>query len=710
MTRSDDYGGIDRFRIIAAFLIVGIHTYPLSDINEFLNFGVVNIFARIAVPFFLMVTGYFILPRFIWEGNAKFPTNFVKKTGLIYAGATLLYFPVSIYAGHYSSGNIISVFAKNLLFDGTFYHLWYLPALIIGVALIYTLSCKMPFSALCGLSVALYIFGLLGDSYYGFTMGVPFLKTVYDAGFNVFSYTRNGLFYAPVFLVMGAAARKKEKRMKTQTSIICFIVSTVLMLAEGFTLRNFAFQRHDSMYISLLPSMYFLFQILLSQRGKSSLFIRCVSLWVYILHPLFIIIIRGAVKLIGLTDLLVENSVIHCFAVCLTSFTTAAIITAVYERIKKKPFKQGRAWIEINMNNLRHNVRILQKALPNNCSLMPVVKANAYGHGAVHVCKELNQIGIYCFCVASVMEGVELRKNRIKGDILILGYTHPKDIYLLKRYRLTQTIINLEYAVLLNGFGKRLNVHIKVDTGMRRLGERSEDIYNILQIFNYRNLSITGIYTHLCTADSDENKDKAFTRTQEERFNRVLSSVKENGLKLPKTHIHSSYGVFINKNECLHDYVRVGIALYGVLSNRGDEEKHNADLSPVLSVKARVSMVKMLFKGESAGYGLDFTAENDMQIAVLTIGYADGIPRSLSSGAGQVIIGNHKVPIIGRICMDSMLVDVTGAEGVCIGETAVVIGKGDDVEINACDVAEQTETISNEILSRLGTRLERVVV
>jgi serine/alanine racemase len=235
MNTSREYGGIDRFRLFAALLIVGIHTFPLSSVSETLNFGFVNIFSRIAVPFFLMITGYFVC------GNAKPPLGFLKKTGFLYAGATLLYLPVSIYAGYYSNGNILTAAAKNIIFDGTFYHLWYLTALIIGVLLFYALSRKFSLNVIFILTIILYIFGLLGDSYHGLTSEIPFLKAVYDMGFSIFSYTRNGLFYAPVFLAMGATTAKIKKPFAKRTSLIGFIISMILMLAEGFTLRHFDF-------------------------------------------------------------------------------------------------------------------------------------------------------------------------------------------------------------------------------------------------------------------------------------------------------------------------------------------------------------------------------------------------------------------------------------------------------------------------------------
>lgn len=369
----------------------------------------------------------------------------------------------------------------------------------------------------------------------------------------------------------------------------------------------------------------------------------------------------------------------------------------------------ARAWIELDMNNLRHNINIMRSLLPDGCQLMAVLKANAYGHGAVEIARELNSNGIRAFCVASVLEGVELREHGIEGEILILGYTHPTQFYLLRKYSLMQTVIDYEYAKALDDYGEELIVHVKIDTGMHRLGERSDNVDQILQIFKYKNLVIDGIYTHLCAVDSDRQIDRNFTQKQIDNFNWVLSRIQKQGFSLPKVHIQSSYGIF-NRSDLSFDYARVGIALYGMLYTLDDTEKYNIGLRPVLSVKARVSTVKTLFAGEAVGYGLAFKAPHNMKIATITFGYADGIPRCLSCGIGHVLINGQKATIVGRICMDQMMVDVSGIEDVKQGDIAVIIGKSDKTEITACEIAEQAGTVSTEILSRLGRRLERVVL
>ncbi len=378
-------------------------------------------------------------------------------------------------------------------------------------------------------------------------------------------------------------------------------------------------------------------------------------------------------------------------------------------KFQKEHLKSERAWIELDMKNLRHNANALQKLLTPNCLLMPAIKANAYGHGAVLIAKELVRLGIRSFCVASVSEGIELRRNGICGELLILGYTPPEQAALLHKYHLTQTVVDSTYAKILNEYGIKLKVHIKVDTGMHRLGERSEHIEEISSIFYCKNLTVTGIFSHLCTAESVTKADRNYTITQAERFQDTVALLQKRGCSCGKVHLLASYGL-MNYPQFAGDYARIGIALYGVLSTREDLTMCPVELKPVLSVKARIAVIKELYAGEGAGYGLQYTADTDRRIAVVSIGYADGIPRALSCGGGSVLVHGCKAPIIGRICMDQMLIDVTGIPDVKSGDSVVLIGKSGSCEITAYDLAEQCGTITNELLSRLGSRLNRIPV
>lgn len=369
--------------------------------------------------------------------------------------------------------------------------------------------------------------------------------------------------------------------------------------------------------------------------------------------------------------------------------------------------RRGRAWIELNMGNLAHNVKQFQKLLPRQCALMPAVKANAYGHGAGPVGHALMEMGIRDYCVASVCEAVELRESGIDGQILILGYTAPCQFHDLAEYDLTQTVVDLAYARILDEYGHPVRVHVGIDTGMRRLGERSEDVENICRIWELGNLKITGVYSHLCASDGDSEEEKAFTRKQIAEFEAVVDALHTRGISGFRTHLQGSYGV-LNYPKLRYDYARVGIALYGVLSMEGDRTVADIELKPVLSLKARITCVKTLHEKEALGYGLTYKAKEEMKTAAVSIGYADGIPRELSN-KGCALVNGHRAAVIGRVCMDQLLLDVSRLPKVSAGDEVVFIGRSGDEEIRACEVAESAGTISNEILSRLGNRLPRVV-
>lgn len=739
-----NYGGLDLFRLAAALLVVAIHTSPLTSVNGEADFFFTRVLARIAVPFFLMVTGHFMLAELSPGGTAFFPDRrsfltprlkkYLLRLSLLYGASILLYLPVGIYAGHYrelTSGGLL----RMLLFDGTFYHLWYFPACILGVLLVSLLARYLTLWNITVISAVLYVIGLFGDSYFGLAEKVPVLNGMYAALFQISSYTRNGVFLAPLFLVLGVwAGQSPAGRVLFRNTdpspsadadasapktmpvyILGLILSFCAMTAEAFILHRFHLQRHDSMYVFLIPVMFFLYRCLLAAPVPSKKILRTASTWIYVLHPAFIVVIRGAAKLLHLTGLLVDNSLLHYLAVCLLSLCAGFVMTwltglispHLHKNAADTPCREGtgRAWIELDSAALEHNLRFLQSCLPENCRLMPAVKANAYGHGAEQIAGELNRLGIQDFCVACVSEGINLRKAGIKGQILILGCTHPDQFSLLGRYHLTQTVVDMEYARRLQQYGRRLHVHIAVDTGMHRLGIRCEDVEQIAAVYRMKNLTVDGIFTHLAASDSDTEEDRAFTESQILAFYQVTDALEAKGCPCVGLHLLSSYGI-LNYPKAAADYVRPGIALYGVLS-RPDELPPNS-LLPVLSLKARVASVRTLHPGESAGYGMAFIAYRKTRIAVLSVGYADGLPRELSSGRGHVLIHGKKAPVIGRICMDQTLVDVSEIPEVSRQDTAVLIGCSGPERITAQELAEQCGTITNEILSRLGSRLPRI--
>ncbi len=712
MSKSKAYTGIDYFRCIAAFLVIAIHTSPLSAYTESGDFILTRIVSRVAVPFFLMTSGFFLISRYAYNGDKL--KKFIKKTALIYGISIVIYIPLNIYNGYFSMDNLIPNMIKDILFDGTMYHLWYLPAVMTGAALGWVLVRKAGFRKAMAITLVLYGIGLFGDSYYGMIDEVPLVKGFYDNLFEISDYTRNGIFFAPVFLVMGGMAADKAPRISLKKSLVGFGISLLLMLCEGMLLHRFDLQRHDSMYIFLLPCMYCLFSVLTYWRGLEREVLRTSALVIYIIHPMMIVAVRLFAKLFGLEALLIYNSLIHYLAVSIVSVVFSVIFALLLKSLRSKrrtafPSEKDRAWIEINLDNLRHNVKMLHKAMPEHCELMAVVKANAYGHGIYEIAVCMNQMGERAFAVATIDEGIKLRQYGIWGEILILGYTNPARAKELHRYDLTQTLIDYDYALVLSQQGYRVKAHIKIDTGMHRLGFDKEEVQKITEVFAMKNIKVCGIYTHLCASDSLDAKDVCFTNMQLEGFYKLLERLRERGIRIPKVHIQSSYGL-LNYPDLKCDYVRAGVSLYGVLSSPNDKTRLQLDLRPVLSLKAKVVLLREVRAGESVGYSRGFAVKRNSLIAMLSIGYGDGFPRNLSFGKGYVLINGYQAPIVGKICMDQLAVDVTEIPHVKVGMTATLIGKDGNKEIPAPMVAENSESITNELLGRMGQRLSIVTI
>ncbi len=366
----------------------------------------------------------------------------------------------------------------------------------------------------------------------------------------------------------------------------------------------------------------------------------------------------------------------------------------------------ARAWCELDGAALAHNFAVLRAALPAGCKLLPAVKANAYGHGAVPTARRLRRLGAAGFCVACAAEGAALRKAGVAGEILVLGYTAPADLPLLRRWRLTQAVVSGPYAAALAACGRRLRVHVAVDTGMHRLGLPVDDLEGVLKVFSYKTLAVTGIYTHLCTDDTLAAVDRAFAERQLAAFDGLCRALAVRGQTVPPRHVQASTGILRHPG-LQYEAARPGIALYGVLSGAEATARWGKALQPVLSLRCRVAAVHTLAAGEGAGYGLAYRAAAPAVLAVLTVGYADGVPRALGGGAGTVLLHGRRAPIVGRVCMDQLFADVTGIPGVCPGDAATLIGRDGAEALTACEVAAAAGTISNELLSRLGPRLAR---
>ncbi|WP_097015698.1 serine racemase VanT catalytic subunit [Anaerocolumna aminovalerica] len=695
------YATLDIFRLIAAFLIIAIHTSPFLSINETADFIIVHIIARVAVPFFFMVTGYFLYLS-MEKGN-KLRRTLNKLIG-IYIIGIFLYLPLNLYGSYFSQENLPFQITKDLIFDGTFYHLWYLPATIIGILLVQFLLRRFRMIHVFIITIVLYVIGLGGDSYYGIVTQISTVHKSYDFLFKIMDYTRSGLFFAPVYLFLGSWIAYSKHKIKTEFAVIGLIISNVLLMAEGLLLHNFNVQRHDSMYIMLLPSMYFLFLILLQCNGNNIKELRTLSMVIYIIHPWMIVIVRLIAKILHLQNLLIYNNLLHFLSVSILSLLAGLIVIYFFTRLKQKgPGSNSRAWVEVDLNALVHNAFALKECLPKKCELMAVVKAGAYGHGDVETAKALNKAGFHAFAVATLTEGIRLRKNGVKGEILILGYTNPSDVNYLTKYKLTQTVLNYDYGKSLNESSKQVKVHIKIDTGMHRLGEDYDGYDNLEHIYELNNLKIEGMFTHLCTSDSLKDTDITFSKLQIERFYETIRYLQAKGYDTGKLHIQSSYGI-LNYPELECDYVRAGIALYGVLSDRNNT-RLSVDLKPVLSLKARVSIIKNIKANESVSYGRLFTAKQNMKVATVTIGYADGVPRNLFEADTYVLLHSQKAPVIGRICMDQFVIDVTDIDDVRPGDIVTIIGNDGEEQIYCEDFATECGTISNEILSRLGSRL-----
>ncbi len=369
-----------------------------------------------------------------------------------------------------------------------------------------------------------------------------------------------------------------------------------------------------------------------------------------------------------------------------------------------------RAWVECSKADLGHNLKLIQGKLQGGCEVMAAIKANGYGCGLIETANMLNKLDVHAFCVACLKEAIELRKEGFKQDILIMGYTPIEQIKDVIHYDLIQTVVDLSYAQLLNSLKLKIKVHIKIDTGMHRLGERAEDLEGIKKIYECSYLQILGIYSHICANDLNKKRDNEYAQHQLQLFDEAILALVSDGIDVKKAHIQSSYSIF-QFPECHYDYARVGAALYGVLATKKDAKELAPSLRPVLTLKSLVAGIHHLEKGELAGYDLQYEAKEKSVLATCSIGYVDGVPRALSCGKGSVLIHGIKCPIVGRICMDQLLVDISEIKDeVKSSDEVVLIGKQGDNEISIYDVAEACDSIPVEIMGRLGSRLDRFYI
>ena len=367
---------------------------------------------------------------------------------------------------------------------------------------------------------------------------------------------------------------------------------------------------------------------------------------------------------------------------------------------------QTRTWTEIDLSNLEHNYRALRAMLPQGCRFLGVVKADAYGHGAVQVARRLETLGAEYLAVACLDEALELRQARITTPILILGYTPTERAEALLDNGITQTVYDVEMARALSdaaaAAGKTLKIHVKADTGMSRLGwlcggeDQSATVEAIAQVCALPGLEAEGIYTHFANADGDED----YTMLQFTRFLDLLEALKERGITFAIRHCAASAAAL--KFPCTHlDMVRPGIALYGHYPDPSCEGLDGPGLRPVMTLKTRVASVKAVPAGTPVSYGCTHVLDRETKLAALTIGYADGLPR-LCSDKLEVLIGGQRAPIVGRICMDMCMADVTGLD-VAPGDEVEVFGEHLPIE----DVAALAGTIQYELLCAVSPRVHR---
>ncbi len=366
-------------------------------------------------------------------------------------------------------------------------------------------------------------------------------------------------------------------------------------------------------------------------------------------------------------------------------------------------------WAEINLDTIATNTKNIKKLIGDK-ELIAIVKADCYGHGAVDVVPTLLDNGASRLAVAMLTEAIELRKNNINAPIVILGYT---PLYLgeeLINYDIEQTVYDLDYAKELSkialSLNKKAKIHIAIDTGMGRIGFLPGDdtVKIINEVYNLEGLEVIGIYSHFSTSDE---KDKTYANEQLFKFKKVMADLKALGIEIPLKHISNS-GAIIDMPETYLNGVRPGIILYGYYPSN-EVSKDNISVKPALTLKAKIAHVKELHKDMYISYGKTFKTNKKTIVATLPIGYGDGYPRALSENA-KVIVNGKFASILGRICMDQCMIDVTDIENVKTGDEVIILGEEGDLKFNADDMAEALGTINYEILCRIKSRIPRVYI
>lgn len=374
-----------------------------------------------------------------------------------------------------------------------------------------------------------------------------------------------------------------------------------------------------------------------------------------------------------------------------------------------------RAWVEIDLSKIAHNVEEVRNLIPSTSKIMGIVKANAYGHGDIACTKELVRCGIDFFGVSSVDEAIALREAGIEANILILGYTPPLHIHLIMEYDLIQTILSLNYAQKINDWCKQhecvMKGHVKLDTGMSRLGvviqKHEYHIDEVKSIYHMPYIDVCGIFSHFSVSDLLDDVNKAFTDEQVQMFEKALQDLKADGIDVGLRHIQNSYGI-LNYPDLAYDYVRPGLLYMGATSDDAVAINSNPDFWPIMQLKANVSLVKTIQPGVSVSYGRNFQSESPRRIATISIGYADGYPRNVSNRGSRVLIHGEFAPIIGNICMDQMMIDISDIDDVVEGDVVTLIGTDGEHTIKVDELSRLAGTINNETFCWISSRVPRI--
>lgn len=373
-----------------------------------------------------------------------------------------------------------------------------------------------------------------------------------------------------------------------------------------------------------------------------------------------------------------------------------------------------RTWAEIDLNAIGHNFRAIRSTLKPGVKMCCVVKADAYGHGAPMVAREYQRLGADWFAVSNLEEAIQLRRCAITRPILILGYTPPQKAEELSELNISQSVLSLDYARQLSGYaqvaGVQVKMHLKVDTGMSRIGfvyqtpdESADSLNEMEEACRLPGLIPEGVFTHFAVAD-DGSDGEEFTLRQFACFKEAIDTLENRGIHFAIRHCANS-GAVVDYPELQLDMVRPGIILYGM--EPSDSVQHPLDLRPAMELKTVISQKKAIPAGATVSYGRTFTAEKETIIATVPIGYADGYPRKFS-GKAEMLVHGKRAPIVGRVCMDQLMLDVTDIPEAREGDVVTVFGRDGNAFLPVDELAALNDTIHYEMVCLVGKRVPRI--